>query len=75
MYKDKFEAIRQSQIGCGLTDEQIQLVCEAVEWVEYQSGDVIFRQNDPGESMLLVAEGRVKITSAQKKKPKNLLTI
>ena len=65
MSKRKFEAIRQSQIGCGLTNEQIQMVAEAVDWVEVRSGEVVFNQNDPGESMLLVAEGRVKVTSVQ----------
>lgn len=61
----KFNAIRQSQIGCGLTNEEVQLVAEAVEWVKYKSGDVIFSQDDPGDSMLLVGEGRSKITAAQ----------
>ena len=61
----KFNAIRQSQIGCGLTNEEVQLVAEAVQWVEYKSGDVIFSQDDPGDSMLLVGEGRSKITATQ----------
>jgi len=61
----KFDAIQLSQIGCGLNDEQIQQVANAVQWVEYRSGDVIFQQDDPGDSMLLVAEGRVKITVTQ----------
>jgi len=61
----KFNAIRQSQIGCGLTNEEVQLVAEAVEWVMYKSGDVIFSQDDPGDSMLLVGEGRSKITATQ----------
>ena len=58
----KFNAIQLSQIGCGLTNEEVQLIAEAVDWVEYKSGDVIFNQDDPGDSMLLVAEGRSKIT-------------
>ena len=65
MSKQKFEAIRESQIGCGLTDEQVQLIAESVDWVEFQSGNIVFQQDDPGDSMLLVAEGRVKITVNQ----------
>ena len=61
----KFNAIQLSQIGCGLSNDEVQLVTEAVEWVEYESGDVIFSQDDPGDSMLLVAEGRSKITVTQ----------
>jgi len=58
----KINAIQQSQLGCLLTPDDVQLFAEAVDWVEYQSGDVIFSQDDPGDSMLLVAEGRSKIT-------------
>jgi len=61
----KFDAIRQSQIGCGLTDGEVRLIAEAVAWVDYKSGDVIFSQDDPGDSMLLVGEGRSKITVTQ----------
>ena len=39
---NKFSVIQQSQIGCGLTEEEVRLVAEAVQWVEYKSGDVIF---------------------------------
>lgn len=61
----KFNAIRQSQIGCGLTDGEARLIADAVEWIEYKSGDVIFSQGDPGDSMLLVGEGRSRITVTQ----------
>ena len=58
----KFDAIQLSNIGCGLTIDEVQLIAEAVQWIECKSGDVIFQQDDPGDSMLLVAEGRSKIT-------------
>ena len=64
MPDQKFQAIQQSQLGYGLTTEQIELVSQSVEWVEYKSGDTIFHQGDPGDSMLLLAQGRVKITVA-----------
>ena len=64
MPDQKFQAIQRSQIGIGLTDVQIELVSKSVEWAECNSGDVIFHQGDPGDSMFLVAEGRVKITVA-----------
>ena len=64
MPNQKFQAIQQSQLGFGLSEEQIELVSQSVEWVEYKSGEVIFRQGEPGNSMLLVAQGRVKITVA-----------
>ena len=58
----KFQTIQRSQLGAGLNEEQIELVSQSAEWVEYKSGDVIFRQGEPGDSMLVVAHGRVKIT-------------
>ena len=64
MPEEKFQAIQQSQLGYGLTAEQIELVSQSVEWVEYKSGDTIFEQGDPGNSMLLLAQGRVRITVA-----------
>ena len=62
MTHPKFHAIQQSQLGFDLNDEQIELVSEAVEWVECKSGHVVFQQGEPGDSLLLVAQGRVKIT-------------
>ena len=64
MPDQKFEAILHSQLGVGFSEEQIKLVSKSVEWVEYKSGDTIFCQGEPGDSMLLVAQGRVKITVA-----------
>ena len=64
MPDQKFQAISQSQLGLGFTEEQIELVAQSVEWVDYKSGDIIFQQGEPGDSMLLVAQGRVKITVA-----------
>ena len=64
MPDEKFEAILRSQLGLGFTKKQIELVAKSVEWVECKSGDTIFQQGEPGDSMLLLAQGRVKITVA-----------
>ena len=64
MPDEKFEAILRSQLGLGFTEQQIELVSKSVEWVEYKSGDTIFNQGETGDSMLLLAQGRVKITVA-----------
>jgi len=61
----KYDAIQLSQIGCGLTQEEVHMIAEAVDWIECESGDVVFQQDDPGDSILLVAEGRSKITVSQ----------
>ena len=64
MPDQKYQAILRSQLGLGFTEKQIELVAKSVEWVECKSGDTIFQQGDPGNSMLLLAQGRVKITVA-----------
>lgn len=63
--QETINAIRASQIACNLTDEQVSLIAKSIRWAEYQSGQIIFRQSDPGESLQLIVEGRVKITVAQ----------
>ncbi len=59
---EKFQAIRNNQIGCGLSQDQIQRICDSAEWVEFRSGDKVFSQDDAGDRLLLVVEGRVRIT-------------
>ena len=65
MSKDKLQALKQSQIGCGLPAAQHQAIADSINWIEYKSGETIFQQDEAGDSLLLVAEGRVKLTSSR----------
>ncbi len=55
------DVLKNSQLCCGLSDRQVQQVSDAAHHVSYSSGDVVFRQNEPGDSMFIVVNGRVKI--------------
>ncbi|GAA5504653.1 patatin-like phospholipase family protein [Novipirellula caenicola] len=58
------EILQSSQLCCGLNDAHAQQVIDACRLVAYQSGDVIFSEDDPGDSMFIVVKGRVKIETA-----------
>ena len=56
------ETLRTSELGCGIGTEQLKRLSEAATERKFLSGEVVFEQDDPGNSMLIVAEGRVKIS-------------
>ncbi len=65
MTDETSEILRTSQLGCGLDDEQITQLSAALTERKIASGDVVFSQDDPGNSLFIVAEGRVKISVAR----------
>ena len=36
-YEDKVQALRQSQIACEFSPEQIKLIADSFRWVEFES--------------------------------------
>ena len=58
------EILQSSQLCCGLNDVHAQQVIDACQLVSYRSGDVVFSEDDPGDSMFIVVKGRVKIETA-----------
>lgn len=44
-----------------LSEEQRRRLAEAMEPMEFEDGDVIFRKGDPGDRFFLVKEGHVRI--------------
>ena len=55
------EILRRSQLCCGLSAAQVRKVTEAARHLCYPNGQVIFRQDEPGDSMFIVVKGRVKL--------------
>ena len=55
------EVLTHSQLCCGLNSFQVQDVIRASQSTAVRSGDVVFRQDDPGSSMFVVIKGRVRI--------------
>src|ERR1043166_1596755 len=46
----------------GISTAVLSEIGSEIELLRYDPGDVIFNENDPGDSMFLVGEGRVKIS-------------
>ena len=63
MSSDVAERLRTSQLGRGLNDQQLAQLSEAITERKFASGEVVFRQDDPGNSLFIVIKGRVKILS------------
>ncbi len=55
------EILPRSQLCCGLSAAQVRKVTEAARHLCYANGQVIFRQDEPGDSMFIVVNGRVKL--------------
>lgn len=56
------EILRSSQLGCGIGKEQLKKLSSVIIERRFVSGETVFQQNDPSNSLLIVAEGRVKIS-------------
>lgn len=57
-----FGILRQSALCAGLSHEEVLAVAESAKTVSFKKGEVICREDEPGESMFIVASGRVRIT-------------
>jgi CRP-like cAMP-binding protein len=53
--------LRQSDLFRDLNEIHLDLVLMVCEEIGYRAGDYIFRQNDPGDALYIVAHGQVNI--------------
>jgi CRP-like cAMP-binding protein len=49
-------------VFCGLSENELKLISDASARLEKKAGEVIFREGDHGSSMLVILDGKVKIT-------------
>ncbi len=67
--QDKLEELipllRRSRLCSGLALEELITVAELVRVGFYHIGEVVCRHNEPGESMFIVAQGRMKLSLEQ----------
>jgi CRP/FNR family transcriptional regulator, cyclic AMP receptor protein len=54
-------ALKNSHLFSDLHDSHLDLVLMACEELNYQVGEVIFRQDDPGDALYTIAQGKVEI--------------
>ncbi|MGD2104214.1 MAG: cyclic nucleotide-binding domain-containing protein [Anaerolineae bacterium] len=55
------DMLRRSELFSGLTDEQVEKVAALTEQVEYQSGAVVVREGEIGDSVYIVRDGMVEV--------------
>ncbi|HUY87623.1 MAG TPA: cyclic nucleotide-binding and patatin-like phospholipase domain-containing protein [Pirellulales bacterium] len=67
--------LRYSPLCQGLDNAQIRYLIDALRPVSFVAGDVILRQGEPGQSMYVIAAGRVRVTLSQAGAPQRLLEI
>ncbi len=63
---DKVIILKKAELFSAIPDEVIAKIAELAELVEYPKDGAIFRKGEPGSAFYIVAEGRVKIHSADK---------
>jgi signal transduction histidine kinase len=54
----------ENRLLAGISEERLHQLTSNIEILELESGDVIFEEGDPGDSLYLVGSGAVKISKA-----------
>jgi CRP-like cAMP-binding protein len=57
----KSELLRRSPLFAGLSDEEIALVAQSARQVQYPRKSIVFHEGDPGDHLLVITRGRVKV--------------
>jgi CRP/FNR family transcriptional regulator, cyclic AMP receptor protein len=61
---ERVELIEQAPLFSVLRGEDLRDLADKFHVVRYRRGEVLFREGEPAERMFLIAEGRVKLTTA-----------
>jgi eukaryotic-like serine/threonine-protein kinase len=59
---DKFNDLRKCGLFAKINDAQIWELVHASRWSRLPAGNVIIREDEPGESLFVIAKGEVKVT-------------
>jgi CRP/FNR family transcriptional regulator, cyclic AMP receptor protein len=58
---DRQIVLREIPVFAGLSEAALAVLAEAVEEVEYQEGDILVREGEPGNRMFIILSGSVEI--------------
>ena len=58
------QILKDYEIFSGLNEEQIEKFCKLITPIKYNKGDAIILEGDPGDSILILLEGKVEISQA-----------
>ncbi len=56
--------IRHVPIFNGLSEEELDFIAQAMHFVEFPANSIIFREDDSGDSLYILVEGRVEIVKS-----------
>ena len=59
---DKFGVLRKSELFEQINDAQLWELVHASRWTRLPAANVIIREDEPGQSLYLLAQGQVKVT-------------
>lgn len=59
------QLLRRCRLFQGIGPADLQKIAEQLQHRHYDSGDVVFRRDEPGDSMFIVARGRIKCVVEQ----------
>jgi len=55
---------KDSHLFCLLTDDELARVADHLETKQYKSGEVIFREGEPGNFIAIISSGKVSVSKA-----------
>lgn len=61
MLKDEVQTLRQVPLFAGVAPAKLKLLAFASDRVSYRTGEIVFRQGDPGDAAYVILEGRADI--------------
>ena len=61
MLKDEVQTLRQIPLFAGVAPAKLKLLAFASDRVSYRTGEILFRQGDPGDAAYVILEGKADI--------------
>jgi CRP-like cAMP-binding protein len=72
---EKVETMRKSAVFADLPIEDIVIIADILQELEFQEGHIIFREGDPGDKMYIIVSGQVIIQKGEGDKVEMTVTL
>jgi CRP/FNR family transcriptional regulator, cyclic AMP receptor protein len=57
----RVDLLRQIPVFAGLSEEALSVLAQAVDEVDYQAGEIVVREGEPGNRMFIILSGSVEV--------------
>ena len=64
---------KDSHLFCLLTNEELKRVAETLEQKHFKAGEVLFREGDPGDFIVIIGSGSVSVSKSTEFPGKNVI--